>query len=104
VSDLGHGWTATGEAGVNLTYRLTANLLASYLDYSGADADNFLDPPTSNIKAWAAGGNVIYTVTRGFSVGAELFYSSYTLKSDFAFDPKLTSKGWTGALRLRRSF
>ena len=104
LTDTGNGWTATGELGVNLTYRLTLNLLGSYLNYSGADANNFLDPPTSNIKAWSAGGNVVYTLTRGFSVGAEVFYSSFTERSDFAFDPKLTSKGWTGALRLRRSF
>ena len=67
-------------------------LLGSYLNYSGADANNFLDPPTSNIKAWSAGGNVVYTLTRGFSVGAEVFYSSFTERSDFAFDPKLTKQ------------
>ncbi|MDQ0394149.1 porin [Labrys monachus] len=104
MTDLGHGWTATGEFGVNLTPRLTFNLLGSYLDYKGANADNYLDPPTPDIKAWIAGGNAVYTFTRGLTFGAEVFYSHYAAKSDYTPASPIESKGWTGALRVRRSF
>ena len=104
MTDLGHGWTGTGEIGVNLTPRLAVNLLGSYIDYKAANTDNFLDPETPDIRAWVAGGNATYTVTRGFSVGAEVFYSRYTGKTDYFFEDTVKTEGWTGTLRVRRSF
>lgn len=105
-TDLGNGWTATGEFGLNLTPALTVNLLGSYLDYSAASVDpRIFVPQAPDIRGWVAGGNAVYTVTRGLSFGAEAYYSSYRGKggqSFFAFEEE--QKGWTGVLRVRRTF
>ncbi|CAM5769033.1 hypothetical protein LMIY3S_02701 [Labrys miyagiensis] len=105
-TDLGSGWTATGEIGVNVTPAVTLNLLGSYLDYSAATTHtSFLDPIAPDIRGWVAGGNAVYTVTRGLSFGAEAFYSSYRAKGGqgfFAYEEE--QKGWTGVLRVRRTF
>jgi hypothetical protein len=105
-TDLGNGWTATGEFGLNLTPALTVNLLGSYLDYSAASADTrIFVPQAPDIRGWVAGGNAVYAVTRGLTFGAEAYYSSYRGKGGqgfFAFDDE--QKGWTGVLRVRRTF
>ncbi|GLS24183.1 hypothetical protein GCM10007874_72040 [Labrys miyagiensis] len=105
-TDLGNGWTATGEFGLNLTPALTVNLLGSYLDYSAASVDTrIFVPQAPDIQGWVAGGNAVYAVTRGLSFGAEAYYSSYRGKGGqgfFAFEEE--QKGWTGVLRVRRTF
>jgi hypothetical protein len=105
-TDLGHGWAMSGEIGVNVTPSITLNLLGSYLDYSAANPKGFfLDPEAPDVKGWVAGGNAVYTLTRGLSCGAEAFYSSYRAKggtSFFAYED--VEKGWTGVLRVRRTF
>ncbi|WP_448952981.1 porin [Labrys neptuniae] len=106
-TDLGRGWTLTGEIGVNVTPALTLNLLGSYLDYSGATTQpERVNPVAPNVRAWIAGGNAVYTVTRGLSVGVEAFYSSYRAKAHpfffSSYDEEI--RGWTGVLRVRRTF
>ena len=52
-----------------------------------------------------AGGNAVYTVTRGLSFGIEGFYSSYRAKGGQDFFPyEEDIRGWTGVLRVRRTF
>jgi hypothetical protein len=105
-TDLGDGWALTGEVGVNLLPALTVNLLGSYLDYNGASTHtSFFDPIAPDVRGWVAGGNAAYTVTRGLTVGAEAFYSSYQAKGGsnfFAYEEE--QKGWTGVLRVKRTF
>lgn len=105
LRDRGRGWSLAGEVGVNLTPALTVNLLGSYLDYSAATTRNFVSPTAPDVRGWVAGGNAVYTVTRGLSFGVEGFYSSYRAKGGpgfFAYEEDI--RGWTGVLRVRRTF
>lgn len=103
--DLGRGWTVTGEVGMNVTPALTLNLLGSYLDYSGATTRDFVNPTAPDVRGWVAGGNAVYTVTRGLSFGLEAFYSSYRAKGGQDFFPyEEEVRGWTGVMRIRRNF
>ncbi|QEN90496.1 porin [Labrys sp. KNU-23] len=104
-TDLGRGWAITGEMGVNITPALTVNLLGSYLDFSGATTRDFVNPAAPDVRGWVAGGNAVYTVTRGLSFGIEGFYSSYRAKGGQDFFPyEEDIRGWTGVLRVRRTF
>jgi Porin subfamily len=105
-TDLGRGWTATGEIGLNLTSRLTFNLLGSYIDYTAATTrTSFFDPIAPDIRGWIAGGNAVYAVTRGLSLGAETYYASYRAKGGTNFSAyEEETEGWTGVLRVRRTF
>ncbi|MGN8113566.1 porin [Labrys sp. 22185] len=103
--DIGRGWTVTGEAGINITPALTLNLLGSYLDYSAATTRDYVNPAAPDVRGWVAGGNAVYTVTRGLSFGIEGFYSSYRAKGGQDFFPyEEDIRGWTGVLRVRRTF
>lgn len=104
TTERGQGWAATGEIGVNVTPSVTLNLLGSYLNYKAAKTEEIIDPAAPDVKGWVAGGNAVYAVTRGLSVGAEAFYSSYRVQGGYNSFYQNADKGWTGVLRVRRTF
>lgn len=109
VVKLSSGWSVVSEFGVNVTPAITVNVIGSYLDFKGPDADGlgYGTVFDDSFKRYTVGGNVFYTLSRGFRVGAEVFYDH--TKFDAPTDPlaagaKLTYEGWGGGVSIRREF
>jgi hypothetical protein len=127
-TELGKGWSVTGEFGVDVSPSLTVNAFGSYVDYTAGDVFNldgtFLHlPAVDDFKAWVAGINATYTVVKGLTVSAEVYYQ----KKDYdefgtdgvpsnvhiEFPPLSVTTGgtvaadtssWNGGIRIRRTF
>ena len=93
---LAKGWTIQTEAAVNLTPALQAMIFGGYLKY---DAPSVATHISDNFKYYVVGGQVNYTVVKGFIAGAEVWYQNK--------DPEGTTPNahLVGAgIRLRRTF
>jgi len=101
ATKLSSGWAVTGEFGVNVTPAVTINLLAGYVNYKGTDAaaDGFLSTQDDSFTRYTVGGNVWYVLTKGFKVGAEVYYDNTNFKH-VASDVD----GWGGGVSIRREF
>jgi hypothetical protein len=78
-TDQGHGWSITGEFGVNVSPVLNVTAFGSYLDYSGGSVSGVVGgaPVTldeGDFKDWVAGINATYTIVPGLVVQPEIFY------------------------------
>jgi hypothetical protein len=107
-TDQGHGWSITGEFGVNVSPVLNVTAFGSYLDYSGGSvsgsstgaaggAINTLDQ--GDFKNWVAGINATYTIVPGLVVQPEVFYQHVDTNVVDAQD-----NFWGGGVRLKRTF
>ena len=98
---LASGWAVTGEFGVNVTPAFTVNLLAGYVNYKGADAlgNGLTTTGDDSYTRYTVGGNVWYVLTKGFKVGAEVYYDNTNYKHVAA-----DSDGWGGGVSIRREF
>ena len=101
ANKLNSGWAVTGEFGVNITPALTANLLAGYVSFKGTDpnADGFTGTVDDSYTRYTVGGNVWYVLTKGFKVGAEVYYDNTNYKHVAA-----DADGWGGGVSIRREF
>jgi len=105
-SKLASGWAVTGEIGVNVTPNITVNVLAGYLNYKGVSADALgletaLD---DSFTRYTVGGNVWYVLTKGFKVGAEVYYDNTDYKKIGGASPLSDSDGFGGGVSIRREF
>ena len=98
---LASGWAVTGEFGVNVTPAFTVNLLAGYVNYKGADAlgNGLTTTGDDSYTRYTVGGNVWYVLTKGFKVGAEVYYDNTNYKHVAA-----DADGWGGGVSIRREF
>lgn len=98
-TDLGHGWSITGELGVDVTPALSLTAFGSYVDYTAGEAGGVIDSTwEDDFKAYVVGANAIYTVVKGLTVGAEVFYTKTEFKN-FG-----DTSAWQGGVRIRRTF
>jgi len=111
---LGDGWSVVAEVGVNVTPALTINAFGSYIDYDAKDAagDGFgpfvlpavLNGGEADYKNWIAGVNAWYTITKGLSVGAEVYYSDNNFSSAANAAGLADTTAWVGGFRIKRTF
>ncbi|MGH6644461.1 MAG: porin, partial [Bradyrhizobium sp.] len=104
-SDLGNGWSITGEFGVDVTPALTFVAFGSYVDYSVGNVSSsdplIIVPQDTDFKSWVAGANATYTVVKGLTVAGEVYYQ----KTDFENDDDVGDvDGWFGGVRIKRVF
>jgi hypothetical protein len=108
-TDEGHGWSITGEAGFNITPALTTVIFGSYIDFSGADFNGTLPtaaiPPfiaarpgtvpfeQPDFKAYVIGANATYTVVKGLTVAAEVYYENQDFDDTRVFSGVLDALG-----------
>jgi Porin subfamily len=98
--DRAKGWAIQGEAGVKLTKQWTAILFGGYLDYS---APNIATSTTADFNYYVVGGQVNYTVVKGFIAGAEVWYQNKD-PSNAPGDIHSTADSVGAGVRLRRTF
>jgi len=94
--DRSKGFSVEGEAGLNFTPALQGILFGSYIKY---DAPSIATKISDNFRAYVLGGQLNYTIVKGFIAGAEVWYQDK--------DPEGTSSNVhsVGAgMRLRRTF
>jgi len=107
-TDQGHGWSVTGELGVNISPALNVTAFGSYLDYSGGDITGYADEAAgaaggsvtfsdSDAKLWVAGLNATYTVVPGLVVQPEVWYQRNGVEGDY-------DNSWNGGVRIKRTF
>jgi hypothetical protein len=103
---LGKGWSIVGEVGVNVTPALTINAFGSYIDYNAPDLDGagVANIAEADFKNWIAGVNAWYTITKGLSVGAEVYYSDNNFSSAANAVGVDDTKAWVGGVRIKRTF
>lgn len=94
--DRAKGWAIQAEAGLKFTQQLQAVLFGGYLSY---DAPNIATKATDSFKYYVVGGQLNYTVVKGFIAGAEVWYQNKDRDGDV---PKYDSVG--AGVRLRRTF
>jgi len=109
VVKLSSGWSVVSEFGANVTSAITVNIIGSYLDFKVPDADGlgYGTVFDDSFRRYTVGGNVFYSLTRGFKIGAEVYYDH--TKYDAPTDPaapgiKLSYDGWGGGVSIRREF
>ncbi|MDQ0394050.1 porin [Labrys monachus] len=93
---LSKGWTVQGEAGLNITPALQAVLFGGYLNY---DAPSIATAVSDNFNFYVIGGQVNYTMVKGFIVGAEAWYQN---KDPEGTSPNAHAIG--AGIRIRRTF
>jgi Porin subfamily len=94
--ELGKGFSIEGEAAVNLTPALQAMLFGSYLKY---DAPGIAVAASDNFRSYAVGGQLTYTVVKGFIAGTEVWYQDKD-----ADGTSLDVHSVGAGVRLRRTF
>jgi len=106
TTKLASGWAVTGELGVNVSPAITVNVLAGYVNYKGADAasDGFASTLDDSYTRYTVGGNVWYVLTKGFKVGAEVYYDNTDYKKIGGVSPVSDSDGFGGGVSIRREF
>jgi len=93
---LAKGWTIQGEAGLNITPALQAIVFGGFLNYNApAIATNISD----NFSFYNVGGQLNYTMVKGFIVGGEVWYQNKDPEG-----PTPNAHLWGGGIRLRRTF
>ena len=103
---LGDGWSVVAEVGVNVTPALTINAFGSYIDYNAPDVagNGVAAVGEADFKNWIAGVNAWYTITKGLSVGAEVYYSDNNFSSAANVAGVEDTKSWVGGVRIKRTF
>jgi hypothetical protein len=75
--DTTSGWALAGEFGVNFSPTLIGRVFGSYVD---VDAAGGFAPDTGSrltgVESYILGANLVYTVTKGLTVGAEVAYTN----------------------------
>jgi hypothetical protein len=101
------GWSVTGEFGVNVTPALSLVAFGSYGHLDGFKLDDFDAPNATgsgiekgDLSAWVAGVNATYTVVKGLTVAAEVYYQDNV---DIADDIDGDNE-WAGGVRIKRTF
>jgi len=100
-SDTSTGWSITGEFGVDVSPALTLVAFGSYVDYDAATADiGSFGTPDDDFTSFVVGANATYTVVKGLTVAAEVYYqkTEYDVYSDEDTD------GFFGGVRIKRTF
>ncbi|MDZ5448139.1 porin [Labrys sp. ZIDIC5] len=95
--DSAKGFAVQGEAGLNVTKNLQAILFGGYLHF---DAPRIASNITDNFNYYVVGGQVNYTVVKGFIAGAEVWYQN---KDPEGLNSKTVDAVGAG-VRLRRTF
>jgi hypothetical protein len=103
---LGKGWSIVGEIGVNVTPALTINAFGSYIDYNAPDVagNGVAAVGEADFKNWIAGVNAWYTITKGLSVGAEVYYSDNDFSAAANAAGVADTTAWVGGVRIKRTF
>jgi len=101
ATDHGKGWSLTGEFGVDVSPALNVTAFGSYVSWDNGEAaqDTVFYVNGGEFKEWVAGANATYTIVKGLSVGAEVYYQSIQGKDQLA-----DANGWFGGVRLKRVF
>jgi hypothetical protein len=117
-SDLGSGWSITGEIGINPTPAVVVNVFGSYVDYSVGDVAGVANATpvlpigfstnfNADFTSWVAGINATYTVVPGLTVAGEVYYQSSD-PDDVVQDGVVYSQDsfdhWAGGVRIKRIF
>ena len=104
-TDQGHGWSITGEFGVDISPVLNVTAFGSYLDYSGRSVTGLTAAPPatltyndSDFKNWVAGVNATYTVVPGLTIQPEVYYTRNSVSG--AEDVS----AFQGGIRIKRVF
>lgn len=95
--DSAKGFAVQAEAGLNVTKQLQAVLFGGYLDF---DAPRVATNVSDNFKYYVIGGQVNYTIVKGFIAGAEVWYQN---KDAEGANTKTVDAVGAG-VRLRRTF
>ncbi|WP_448952883.1 porin [Labrys neptuniae] len=90
------GFAVQGEAGLNVTKQLQAVLFGGYLHF---DAPRVATKISDNFDYYVVGGQLNYTVVKGFIAGAEVWYQN---KDPDGVTKTVDSVG--AGVRLRRTF
>ncbi len=98
--DRAKGWAIQAEAGLKFTDQLQAILFGGYLNY---DAPNIATSKTADFNYYVIGGQVNYTVVKGFIAGAEVWYQNKD-PSSAPDDIHSTADSVGAGVRLRRTF
>jgi hypothetical protein len=93
---LAKGWAVQSEAGLNLTPALQAVIFGGYLNYSAPSVATHV---SDNFNFYVVGGQLNYTMVKGFIVGAEGWYQN---KDPQGVTPSTHVVG--GGIRIRRTF
>jgi hypothetical protein len=93
--DRAKGFSVSGEAGLNITPALQAILFGSYLKYEAPSIAKISD----DFRAYTVGGQLNYTLVKGFIAGAEVWYQD---KDPEGPTESVHSVG--AGMRLRRTF
>lgn len=100
--DRAKGWTVQAEAGLNVTKQLQAVLFGGYLKY---EAPSIATSTTADFRYYVVGGQVNYTVVKGFIAGAEVWYQNKNPGGSLATQsPQSTVDSVGAGVRLRRTF
>jgi hypothetical protein len=109
-TDLGSGWSITGEIGVNPSPAVVVNVFGSYVDYSVGNVvgvDNVIPGFNADFTSWVAGINATYTVVPGLTVAGEVYYQSTDtddiVQGGVVF-PGDSTDSWNGGVRIKRIF
>jgi hypothetical protein len=117
-TDLGSGWSVTGEIGINATPATVVNVFGSYVDYSVGSVDGVANAIpvlpigtsttlNADFKSWVAGINATYTVVPGLTIAGEVYYQSVDT-DDVVQDGVVYSTdnndSWNGGVRIKRVF
>jgi hypothetical protein len=102
------GWTVESEAGVNITPALQAVVFGGYLHY---DAPSIATHISDNFNFYILGGQLNYTMVKGFIVGGEVWYQNRNPDGDTQTALNAPSASNAAAshvlgagIRLRRTF
>jgi hypothetical protein len=98
--DRAKGWAIQAEAGLKITTQLQAILFGGYLNY---DAPSIATSSTADFNYYVIGGQVNYTVVKGFIAGAEVWYQNKD-PSSAPGDIHSTADSVGAGVRLRRTF
>ncbi|WP_413993173.1 porin [Labrys okinawensis] len=102
--DRAKGWAIQAEAGLKFTDQLQAVLFGGYLRY---DAPNIATSATADFHYYVVGGQLNYTVVKGFIAGAEVWYQNKDPNgggTTVTANPRDTADSVGAGVRLRRTF
>jgi len=118
ATDLGSGWSITGEIGANVSPAVVVNVFGSYVDYEVGSATGTANATpvlpiglstdfNADFRQWVAGINATYTIVPGLTVAGEVYYQS-TDPDDVVQDGVVYSQdnddNWAGGIRIKRIF
>ncbi|MFC2249598.1 porin [Labrys portucalensis] len=105
----GKGWSVVAELGGNITPTLAANLVGSYID---TKYDRAFDARKTSIREYTIAGNLVYTIVKGLTIGAEVAYTNVRAKgfptsADLGETVQVGNAKaniWSAGVRLKRTF